>query len=56
MEDLLDYLRMEGPYDLDYLPTTSEEDAPPQAEESIDDEGDYRDVKSAPMKVGSEEG
>ena len=29
MEDLLDYLRMEGSHDLDYLPTASEGDAPP---------------------------
>jgi len=56
IRDLLDYLRMEGPHDLDYLPTASEKDAPPQVEESTDDEGDYREVKSAPMKVGSEEG
>jgi len=56
MRDLLDYLRMEVPHDLDYLPTASEEDAPPPVEESRDDEGDYRDLKSAPMKVGSGEG
>jgi len=56
MRDLPDYLRMEGPHDLDYLPTASKEDAPPPIVESTDDEGDYRDVKSAPMKVGFEEG
>ena len=40
MVDLLDYLRMQRSHDLDYLPIASEEDAPPQAEESTDDEGD----------------
>ena len=56
MEDLLDYLRMEGPHDLDYLQTARKEDTPPQVEELTKDEGDYRDVKSAPVKVSSEEG
>jgi len=36
MRDLLDYFRMKGPHDLDYLPTASEEDAPPPVEESTD--------------------
>ena len=55
MEDLLDYLRMEGSHELDYLPIASEEDTPPQAEESTDDEGDYGGVKSVPMEVSSKE-
>ena len=56
MEDLLDYLRMEGSHDLDFLPIASEEDAPSKAEESTDDEGDYGEVKSVPMEVSSKEG
>ena len=29
IDDLIDYLRLEGPYDLERIPTASEEDAPP---------------------------
>jgi len=28
--DLINYLRLEGPYDLEHIPTASEEDAPPR--------------------------
>ena len=42
MENLLNYLGLEGPCDEDLVPYASDEDAPPSRDES-DDEGEALD-------------
>jgi len=45
IDDLIDYLRLEGPYDLERIPTASEEDAPPSGDELTDEEGDSKEER-----------
>jgi len=54
--DLINYLRLKGPYDQDLIPTASEQDAPPLGDELIDEEGDPKDEGDASTEVGLVEG
>jgi len=49
--DLINYLRLKGPHDLESIPTASEEDAPPPGDELTDEEGDLEGVKDNPVKI-----
>ena len=51
IEDLINYLRLEGPHDLESVPTTSEEDALPPGNELTDEEGDLEGVEANPVET-----
>jgi len=46
--DLINYLRLETPHDLESVPTSSEEDAPPPGDELTEEEGDLEGVEDNP--------
>jgi len=48
--DLINYLRPEGPHDLERIPTASEEDAPSQGDELINEEGDSKEKEMTVLR------
>ena len=46
--DLINYLRLEGPHDLESVPTASEDDAPPPGDELTEEEEDLEGVEDNP--------
>ena len=50
--DLINYLRLEGPHDLECIPTASEEDASPPGDEPTDEERDSKGEGDDPNKAG----
>jgi len=49
--DLINYLRLEGPHDLEHIPMASEEDAPPSGDELTDEEGDSKEEGGDPAEA-----
>jgi len=52
MVDLISYLRLEGPYGQEHIPTASAEDVPPPGDNLTDEEGDSKDEGDASMEAG----
>ena len=52
---LINYLRLEGPHDLECVPTASGEDAPPPGDELTYDEGDPKKEGDGPIEMGPRE-
>jgi len=52
IEDLINYLGLEGPHDLEHIPVTSEKDAPPPEDEFTDEEGGPKEEGDNPTEAG----
>lgn len=52
IEDLINYLRLEGSHDLEHIPVASEEDAPPPADEFTDEDGGPKEEGDDPTEAG----
>ena len=50
--DLINYLRLEGPHDLERIPTASMEDAPPPGDKLTDEGRDSKEGGDDPTEAG----
>ena len=50
--NLINYLRLKRPHDLEHIPTASEEDASPPGDELTDEEKDSKEEGDNPIEVG----
>jgi len=50
--DLINYLRLEGPHDLECIPIASKKDAPPSRDKLTDEEGGSKEEGDDPTEVG----
>jgi len=50
--DLINYLRLEVPHDLERIRTANEKDALPPGDELLDEEGDFKEEGDDPTEVG----